>query len=133
MPNFDFEVITPKIAKKNESIKILLSQIPAAGDTVVISMIDPTGRTIALEAKTSASIGGISDVHYAEFTPSYNGAHTIVAQIVTTAPATTIGVGLFHVSAWLDNIDKPISDITKANTEISRLRTQYDRAKSGGI
>lgn len=129
MPNFDFQVIVPAIVKKNEAVKMALSQIPAAGDTVSIAIIDPTGRTITVQAQTASSVGGISDLYYALFTPSYNGTHLIVAQIVTSAPATTVGLGSFIASAWLDNIDKPISDITKSNTEISRLRTQYDRSR----
>ena len=133
MPNFDFNVIAPPTVKKGETARIVLSQIPAAGDTVSISLVDPTGRTISANPRTLPSVGAIASVHCADFTPSYAGTHVVVAQIITTAPATTIGVGLFHVPAWLDNIDKPISDIAKSNTEISRLRTQYDRAKSGGI
>lgn len=69
------------------------------------------------------------------FTPTQHGTHYIGVKIDTAGVGlgTISAIKAFHVPAWLDNIDKPISDITKANTEISRLRTQYDRAKSGGI
>lgn len=133
MPNFDFNVLAPPTVKKGETVRIALSQLPAVGDTVFISLVDPTGRTISASPKTLSSVGGIASVHCADFTPSYAGTHVIVAQIVTSAPATTVGIGGFHVSGWLDNIDKPISDIAKSNTEISRLRTQYDRSKNSGI
>jgi len=59
------------------------------------------------------------------FTPTQYGTHYIGLFFIGLANAKAIMS--FHVPAWLDNIDRPISDITKSNTEISRLKTNFIR------
>lgn len=67
------------------------------------------------------------------YVPSQVGTHLIAMQFYNATTLTQQSALMaFHVPAWLNNIDRPISDIAKSNTEISRLRTVHNR-RGGGI
>ena len=133
---FAVDVHAAPIVRKNESIRVLINYPSGTGITAAVKIIDPSGREIPVTIKTTPAFSGWAGVsaHYFDFTFGSIGTYMIFVYIsVAPTPDIYTGSCVVHVPAWLDNIDKPISDITKSNTEISRLRTQYDRAKSGGI
>lgn len=121
--SIDFPIIAPAIAKKGESIKIILGTLPVAGESVQVHVVDPSGRTlpqqIVLDAGTVYPLN-----YYFRFVPTANGTYSIFA-IINTPPTPDIyvGFGSIHVPEWLNNIDAPISDINKQTRENSRLRT----------
>lgn len=140
---FHFPILAPPIVKKGESVRIILGTIPASplppaagSETIDIWILDPSGRVLPQNITVNSAIAGATYTAFFYFNYVFgsNGTFTIFAKVSTPpVPDIYLGCGVVHVPAWLDNIDKPISDIAKSNTEISRLRTQYDRAKSGGI
>ena len=133
---FAVDVHAAPIVRKNESIRVLINFTYAVGVTAEVKIIDPSGREIPVTIKTTPAFAGWAGVSAFFFDFVFGSAGTYMIFVyISVAPTPDIYTGacIVHVPAWLDNIDKPISDIAKSNTEISRLRTQYDRSKNSGI
>lgn len=138
---FNFPIIAPPIAKRGESVRIILGTIPASPlppnpgcETFEIAVIDPSGRILPQQIVVKAAIGSVtySAHYYFDFIFPSVGTFTIFAKVTTPpTPDVYIGVGVIHVPAWLDNIDTKISDVNKQSTEISRLRTSVSRTVTG--
>ena len=103
-------------------------------ETIEIAIIDPSGRILPQQVVVKTGIGSVtySAHYYFNFVFPSVGTFTIFAKVTTPpTPDVYIGIGVVHVPAWLDLIDTNISDIAKANTEISRLRTSITRTVTG--
>ena len=138
---FNFPIIAPSIAKRGESVRIILGTIPASPlppnpgcETFEVSVVDPSGRILPQQIVVKNGVGSFtySAHYYFDFIFPSVGTFTIFAKVTTPpTPDVYIGIGVVHVPAWLDLIDTNISDIAKANTEISRLRTSITRTVTG--
>jgi hypothetical protein len=132
-----FKLHGPDQLKLNESGKFAyFYQAPyTLGDTVLslVEVIRPDGSKVYPEIKeinftfpTGQEVYG-GQINYQ---PMLQGTHFIGVEIVNdTTGDIYYAVKAFHVPLWLNNIDKPISDIGKANTEQSRLRTVIRRGR----
>ena len=127
---FAIDIQAAPIVRKNESIRVLINHTSAVGITAEVKIIDPSGREIPVTIKTTPVFSGWAGVSafFFDFTFGSVGTYMIFAYIsVAPVPDIYTGACVVHVPAWLDNIDRPISDITKSNTEISRLKTNFIR------
>ncbi|MBU1109703.1 MAG: hypothetical protein KKB51_23685 [Candidatus Riflebacteria bacterium] len=127
---FEVPIFASPIAKKGESVRIVVGYPYAVGVAVEIYILDSSGRQLTVPITIQASIGGrtaLSSWSFNYVFPSH-GTFTVFAYVeVAPVPDIYTGACVVHVPAWLENIDRPISDITKANTEMSRLRTTITR------
>lgn len=130
---FNFPILAPPIAKKGESVKVILGTIPASplppaagSETIDVWILDPSGRVLPKEVIVNSDVAGATYTAFYYFRIKFasNGTYTIFAKVSTPpTPDIYLGCGTIHVPEWLDNIDRPISDISKQGTQISRLRT----------
>lgn len=123
---FDVEIKAPQQLKKGESARVLINFPVASGTTVEVYIVDPSGRTIPVSMKVNPVVAGRSalSARYFEFAFGSVGTYFIFVYVeVAPTPDIYTGATILHVSEWLNNIDARVSDIARANTEISRLRT----------
>lgn len=137
--NSNFRVHGPVILKKGETGIFFLCDRPQREDTDTVSYLCeirlPDGRKVMPEVTMSGLVmtGGLGvEAKKVLFTPTSHGTHLIAIQFYNATTLTYQNALLaFHVPAWLDFIDTNVSDIAKANTEISRLRTSITRTVTG--
>ena len=137
--NSNFRVHGPAILKKGETGIFFLCDRPEYEDTDSISYVCeirlPDGRRVNPEVTYSGMVmpGALAvEAMKVLFTPTSHGTH-LIAMVFYNATKLTQqnAIMAFQVPAWLDFVDTNISDITKANTEISRLRTSITRTVTG--
>jgi len=137
--NSNFRVHGPVILKKGETGIFYLCDRPQYDNTdtkhYLCAIRLPDGREIMPKVTFSGirMTGGIFvEAWKVVFTPTTHGTHLIAMQFWNeTAIAFQNAILAFQVPAWLDFVDTNISDIAKANTEISRLRTSITRTVTG--
>ena len=137
--NSNFRLHGPTILKKGETGIFFLCDRPQCEDTDTVSYLCeirlPDGRRAVPEVTPSGlgMTGGLAvEARKVLFTPTSHGTHLIAIQFYNATTLTYQNALLaFHVPAWLDFVDTNVSDITKANTEISRLRTSITRTVTG--
>ena len=137
--NSNFRVHGPVILKKGETGIFFSCDRPQCEDTDTVSYLCeirlPDGRKVMPEVILGGLVmtGGLGvEARKVLFTPTSHGTHLIAIQFYNATTLTYQNALMaFHVPAWLDFIDTNVSDITKANTEISRLRTSITRTVTG--
>lgn len=131
-------VLAPQVVSKGENAKIVVGTRLGLLDLYFV-LVDPSGRSIpprfkASNAVASAIIGtGQVDCPLYEMSYTFDSYGSYYIYVSATeagaTPADLEGGAHILCSEWASNMDKPISDLDRQTTEISRLRTRIDNNK----